>query len=826
MALPTPTPYGVVAITNPGFEDGTTTGWTVGSNTTLATDVTFSGNYSIRFDNATGSTTTVQATKYPTYPGHKLSASVMYQQGAASSGQNPGTIIVQYYDANDNLLSTVAGSTVNSGSGGAWSPASIVNATSPTGAASLSIGIRVNRTRNAPSWADNFNWNYEYKYKAVLIGPSGMIDEGNQIPGRIEITQDGSDSVVAVRYYYMTHDGSDYITPVLMGTSTEAPFAVNGAPLPAGSYALYAEVELSSGLVLTSNSNTFTVGAVPPPDTREFKASNSYTYLIGENFSGIASAIPATALVTGAEVIVQYGMDILGRVSNNVIEDQTEATGAVVFSVVNSGTLEAVLLNKADSSYSVTGTSMTVNVPINEADFSEAESGMSGDRKWVAYEKDDESTATVGGETGLFGQTTISATDFMTKAIGIRFYPNLGSKPSYAGSGEAVYRFKANTFKLRVYFDAGSTEYYFANPDKTEVIKGSLVAGYVEAGNLANGDASGTMQLADLEIMEGNSSYILDGWTIHAGYPVTDVNQIGVVAEDMVYNGLPSYTAVEDNRSRYQFITANFYGDPDWKSIYGVNGVGRAFAYNGEYFYKIVANPVDEDDKPRHIANHHSHLALGYGEGRVDLSVVGQPYNFDGVDGASSWAFGDNVTGLLELSGAILGVFCQKSVWGLAGTTVDNFSTQVISPKMGAVEYTVTDMGFPVYANVYGIYTLSQTSEYGDYKGTPLSQSISPWLRDRLKRDGTSDKEVVVSWPVRAKNQYKMAFADGYVLTMTMNFGSQAAPTFSKQRYYLPSEDEVVDMYNRPAMVPAAISSELDTTGEERVHVAPKTVSA
>ena len=295
----------------------------------------------------------------------------------------------------------------------------------------------------------------------------------------------------------------------------------------------------------------------------------------------------------------------------------------------------------------------------------------------------------------------------------------------------------------------------------------------------------------------------------------------------MRYNGLPTYYQVESNSSRYQFITANFYGDPNWKSMYGVNGVDRAFAYNGEYFYKIIANPDADNDKPRHIANHHSHLALGYAEGRVDVSVVGEPYNFDGAKGASSWAFGDSVTGLLPLSGTMLGIFCQKSVWGLSGTTVDNFTSQVISPRMGAIEYTVTDMGFPVYANVYGIYTLSQTTEYGDYKGTPLSQDVSPWLRDRLQRDGTSDKEVVVAWPVRAKNQYKLAFADGYVLTMTMNFGSQQAPTFSKQKYFYTHPDfeaVEVDLYAQPSIVPAAISSELDHTGEERIHVAPKII--
>jgi hypothetical protein len=172
----------------------------------------------------------------------------------------------------------------------------------------------------------------------------------------------------------------------------------------------------------------------------------------------------------------------------------------------------------------------------------------------------------------------------------------------------------------------------------------------------------------------------------------------------------------------------------------------------------------------------------------------------------------------------MLSIFCRKSIHALAGTTVDNFATQVLSPKIGAVEYTVTDMGFPVYANAYGIYTLAQTNQYGDYLGTPMSQDVSPWLRPRLVRKLTSPKEVVVAWPVRSKNQYRLAFSDGYVLTMTMNNGTQQAPTFSKQKYFTEDEDTgpTTPLLEYPAMVPAAVSSELDDGGEERIHIAPK----
>jgi hypothetical protein len=270
-------------------------------------------------------------------------------------------------------------------------------------------------------------------------------------------------------------------------------------------------------------------------------------------------------------------------------------------------------------------------------------------------------------------------------------------------------------------------------------------------------------------------------------------------------------------------ISANFFGDLDLNSIYGAHGLERGFAYNGDFFYKIYTQPDAAKDKPRHVAYHHFHLALGFAEGRVDISVAGKPWNFDGSQGATSWAVGDAVVGLLPFSGTILGVYGSKSISGISGTTSENFATQVISPNIGATEYTVCDMGFPVHANAYGVYTLQQVQQYGDYMGSPMSQDISPWLRPRLLRKTTSDKEVVVAWPVRSKNQYRLAFSDGYIMSMTLN--GQAIPTFSFQKYFYTGSnvDPYVsdDLYTYPSIVPAAVSSQLDDGGEERIHIAP-----
>ena len=830
MALPTPSPYGYAAIPNAGFEDGATKWITIG-RANIVNESVISGSWCVK----TGPVSSeyndggvLMEDMFPVTPGQSISLTA---SGVMPTG-DPGTsfaVALHWYDGNGNQIGDRAGAEVSRRSVSTNQATASVTASAPAGAAYVRAAGYMNVSRSTkPStiYMDNFSWNYNFKTKATLTQPAPNYTEADEITYRVVIEGLPNGITVAnVEYFYMTYDGVDYIDAKSVGSTSDAPYAINAPALPVGQYGAYAVVTLSNGTKLTTNSKIFTVSKAAPKDTREYRASNAMTYLVGESFYGLESSIPSTAMITGAEVILGYKLEVISRAKDIGI-DAARSTASVIFDITNSGTVEAVLLNKAGGSYSISGAPMTATVEYSESDFSVTEQGTSDGKKWTVYTSDEESTVVVGGSSLLFGQTAIDAPTFFAQAVGVRYVPTLKAKPAYADSGDGAVRFRINSFKLRVYFDAGSVEYYFASPDKRNVVKGTLVAGNVLSGNLKTGDASGVLQLApELEIRGGKSGFIKAGWTIHSGYPVTDLNKIGVVADDMRYNGLPTYDQVESNRSRYLFITANFYGDPNWKSMYGVNGVDRAFAYNGEYFYKIFAHPDADKDKPRHIANHHSHLALGYAEGRVDVSVAGEPYSFDGAKGASSWAFGDSITGLLPLSGTMLGIFCQKSVWGLSGTTVDNFTSQVISPKMGAIEYTVTDMGFPVYANVYGIYTLSQTTEYGDYKGTPLSQDVSPWLRDRLQRDGTSDKEVVVAWPVRAKNQYKLAFADGYVLTMTMNFGRQQAPTFSKQKYFLTDlgGDMVeVDMYAQPSIVPAAVSSELDHTGKERIHVANK----
>lgn len=319
--------------------------------------------------------------------------------------------------------------------------------------------------------------------------------------------------------------------------------------------------------------------------------------------------------------------------------------------------------------------------------------------------------------------------------------------------------------------------------------------------------------------------------------------RIGFVSSDMTYNGLDSYTAIEEAESRYQIISANFYADEAWEGIYGVSGAGRAWYFDGSYFSRIYAIPLKVDgsatkDKPRHICNYRFHLALGYKSGSVQFSKIGEPENFDFVLGATEVGIGDRVTGIFPLPGQYLAVFCENSIWGITGKTTPEFSLENISPYSGAIEYSVVAIGDkPIYCDTMGISTLEQSDKYGNFLGTRLSHKVSPWLLPRLTKEASNNYGIIAAYPVRAKNQYRVWFKDGYQLVMSF-VGPEQEPQFTLTNYILGgTQDEsgtppadgyetviITQGSDKPHLL--AVCSEVDSYGQEQIMFSLDTVKS
>lgn len=365
--------------------------------------------------------------------------------------------------------------------------------------------------------------------------------------------------------------------------------------------------------------------------------------------------------------------------------------------------------------------------------------------------------------------------------------------------GEAVGgsggQFQVDSIELRItYKDRSSILYFYDTVNLTDASTGRLIWYYKDKGEWADGDAQGVMTVYSLSA----ATAIKDGMQIRtaASGGGTLVALCGSTA-DKVY--LEASPALDANDSQYEFAIGNFFANANAEQVFGVSGAGLAFSWDGTYCIRIRTGVEVNSDKPRHVAKHLTQLALGYASGSVMLSDVGYAESFSGVVGGSSpvsdsdagfaggaaeIAVGDPIYGLLPLPDQSLGVFCRRSIQRISGSGSSVAST-VIEPSSGIIEYTLANIGIPVFCDFRGVGTVQATDAFGDFARGRLSDPVAPFLVPRLQDSGGSlgtNRGVVRAEVVRAKNQYRMYFRDGAVLTMTMTGNGFDRPQFTTQQ--------------------------------------------
>ena len=601
------------------------------------------------------------------------------------------------------------------------------------------------------------------------------------------------------------------------------------------------------GPVATFNNRTApTVTGAGTFDT-DFFNTQARAPLVLNDFSDAAVLIPAGALIQGVEVVVDYdsqhyaegvfaadrngvnGADIIANTITWV--DNNLSLGAQFCR--SSSTSEAEALGEA--SYA------PVLIQTTPASYNDDITNTTDTDTFKMEATLTTQTSTIGSSSSTLGFDSIARADLFDSSFGLALFGQVTAAPLYPLSPAmtsvtpsgfenvlGIVRLRIDKITVRFHYTVPSARYYVGDGGAApaKVCSVDMVYYVQRDGSFASSSASGLIQYTDLApitnasgtkrtVESGDKFYLTQADAEASSNPVL------TVSSDADYNGIPSLQAILATKSRYEFITANFFGREDWDGFYGVSGAGRAFSFatydadnDGtleKYVVNITTNTNDEEgDIPRHIAYHHNALALGYKSGIVRFSALGEPENFDGVDGASEIGVGDEVTGLLSMQGTTLGVFCENSIWGIQGTDVDNYQSTVLAPYTGALEYTVVDMGIPVYCDSRGISTLEQSAKYGNFQGQRLSKEITPWIVPRMIRNTAqfSGKGAVCAIPVRSKNQYRVFFKDGKVLSMTIT--PEQSPAFTFSEYTLN------DTVNKA--VPVAWSSQVDDTGVERIH--------
>ena len=411
---------------------------------------------------------------------------------------------------------------------------------------------------------------------------------------------------------------------------------------------------------------------------------------------------------------------------------------------------------------------------------------------------------TYGAPDDLWGSQSITPAELKSSSFGVRVLVKR-TVPATAAIGGIDY------IKIKVYYQQADLPIYIW--DGTTDVTATLRHIQTMRGDTTTGNAEGWMTIdavdnATKPRLVGDNDQIR---TAAAGGGTL----LALVAARDRPMWMVGQAEMDNNRSRYRFHNANFYGRDDFDAIYGVSGAGHAFCFDSERYIRIHADLPVTEDLPRHIVKHGDSLALGYYSGAVLLTAVGEPFETRGSEGATAIEIGDRMVALRSLSGDALAVICQSSSWAIRGTTSDTYFKSVISANRGGVEYTDADLGRVVMCDGQGVFAADSAEQFGPAERNYLSKPVLPWLRARLQATVNSEQAYIrpiTALNVRSKNQYRLYFWDGYVLTMTNTDPVQ----FTFQRMF----EVAADIHTDP--VPwrvRFVSSGIDSSGRERMFV-------
>lgn len=172
-----------------------------------------------------------------------------------------------------------------------------------------------------------------------------------------------------------------------------------------------------------------------------------------------------------------------------------------------------------------------------------------------------------------------------------------------------------------------------------------------------------------------------------------------------------------------------------------------------------VIGRLDFRDKPYLVADHKEHLFLGYPQGQLQSSNLGDPMTYTTT--AAAFGIGDEISGVTSMRGAVLGVFCLNRVMVLSGSSSIDWAMETYSRSAGARHDTVQEMaGNAMFLNDRGLTSLQAAQSFGDYEPSIFSREVKPLLDAYTGR-------VVGTRIAKSKFQYRLYADDGVRLTAT-----------------------------------------------------------
>ena len=331
------------------------------------------------------------------------------------------------------------------------------------------------------------------------------------------------------------------------------------------------------------------------------------------------------------------------------------------------------------------------------------------------------------------------------KDVAYAFRDNAG------GTAGDIYRATASGWQLvalghTVGFDAAGPL-----PKHGDVLTQAAVSATVERVVVTEGDptantAKGYMVISNL----AGGSFALGAAT----FPTAQ--SINLTGAEVAITRLPG--------GHCHFSIGNFFSQENTQYAYGADGVNDGFEFDGDTYTPLPVS-VPNGAKPKYAQVHSNHLFFAIGSSLIH-SALGNPYNFEVINGAGEIGTGGTITGLLvqvgDQSGGALMVFARNSMWVLYGSSAADWKFVNYNVGVGAWDYTAQNLFDAFGLDDRGITAMKQTLNYGNFDPATLTHNIQPFIN--LNRGLAA-----CSGLSRGNSQYRVFFTNGYGIYTTVS---------------------------------------------------------
>ena len=344
------------------------------------------------------------------------------------------------------------------------------------------------------------------------------------------------------------------------------------------------------------------------------------------------------------------------------------------------------------------------------------------------------------------------------------------------GSGGVlgIFTYKGDTYALRnnaggtaaVLFKATTSGWSAQSLGHTLDFTTGNLAALVEGETITGGTSGATATIERVGMQAGAWDGSGVGYLVLSGITGT------FSASETITGGTSGGTAVAGGAQEaitlpaggtYRTVKYNFFGTSNLERIYGVNGQGYAFEWDGTVWAPIKYNGLTSAvDKPQFIAVHSNHLMLGYAGGSILYTGTGEPLDSRSTAGAGELGFGQDLTGMKSSTKTVTIITARNKIGYLAGNDSSDFALSYVTEDSGAVTDTLEVVGEPMFLDDQGIRGMSAAQEFGNWKIGTKTRMVEPIFRS--KRGG--GVTAVGALRVRAKDQYRLFYSDGSGLTL------------------------------------------------------------